>query len=191
MNIPAKTRPIVQSASFPRPVLLTLAVLFAAAVILYSAIWMYAVRWETEVFLGVGYQYSTTTRSARITAVVEGSAAQQAGLVVDDQIVAVNGRSLETLLRFRDAVWRGQPGDVVSLTVERPGEPAPLTLDATLGPALPGEERPPARAIVEQVIGHIPVLFVIVGLGVLFLRLADRNAWLLALLFGGFVAWAR
>ncbi len=125
VNIPAKTRPMVRGASFPRPVLLTLAVLFAATVILYSAIWMYAVRWETDVRLGVNYQYSTTTRSARITAVGEGGPAGQAGLVVDDQIVAVNGRSLETLLRFRDAVYRGQPGDVVSLTVERPGEPLP------------------------------------------------------------------
>jgi len=190
VNIPAKTRPIVQSASFPRPLLLTLAVVFAAATVLYSATWMYAVRWETDVFFGIAYQYSTTTRSASITQVVEGSAAQQAGLVVDDQIVAVNGRSLETLLQFRDAVWRGQPGDVVSLTVERPGEPAPLTLDATLGPALPREELPPARAILDQVLGSFPVPFVIVGLGVLFLRLADRNAWLLALLFGGFVAGA-
>ena len=170
--------------------LLTLAVVFAAATVLYSATWMYAVRWETDVFFGIAYQYSTTSHSASITQVVEGSAAGQAGLVVDDQIVAVNGRSLETFLRFRDAVWRGRPGDVVSLTVERPGEPAPLTLDATLGPALPREELPPARAILDQVLGSFPVLYVIVGLGVLFLRLADRNAWLLALLFGGFVAGA-
>jgi len=181
---------MVQGASFPRPVLLTLAVVFAAAVILYSAIWMYAVRWETDVRLGVNYQYSDTTRSVLLTVVGETGPAGQAGLVVDDQIVAVNGRSFETHLRFRDAVYRGQPGDVVSLTVERPGEPAPLTLDATLGPALPREELPPARAILDQVLGSFPVPFVIVGLGVLFLRLADRNAWLLALLFGGFVAGA-
>ena len=89
---------MVQGASFPRPVLLTLAVVFAAAVILYSAIWMYAVRWETDVRLGVNYQYSTTTRSVGITAVGEVGPAGQAGLMVDDQIVAVNGRSLETLL---------------------------------------------------------------------------------------------
>ncbi|MFQ5778569.1 MAG: GAF domain-containing protein, partial [Terriglobia bacterium] len=35
-----------------------------------------------------------------------------------------------------------------------------------------------------------PVLFLVVGLGVLFLRLEDRNAWLLALLFGTFIAGA-
>ena len=69
MNIPAKTSSIVQGAALPRPVLLTLAVVFAAATILYSAIWMYAVRWETDVRLGVNYQYSDTTRSVLLTVV--------------------------------------------------------------------------------------------------------------------------
>ena len=174
--------------ALPRPLLVTLAVLFAAATVLYSAIWMSAVRWETQALLGINFEYSPTTRSSRITSVGGSSAAEQAGLVVDDQIVAVNGRSLETQNPFFDAVRRGQPGDVVTLTVERPGEPARLTLDATLGPALPREAPPPAQAILLQVAGSLPVPFVAVGLGVLFLRLEDRNAWLLALLFGGFVA---
>ena len=176
--------------ALPRPLLVTLAVLFATATVLYSAIWMYAVRWDTKVFLGVEYRHSASTRSSRITNVVEGSAAEQAGLAVDDQVVAVNGRSLGARHGFHDAVWRGQPGDAVTLTVERPGEPAPLTLEVTLGPAqaLPGETRPLAQTILDQVTSAFPVPFVIVGLGVLFLRLEDRNAWLLALLFGGFVA---
>ena len=170
--------------ALPRPLLVTLAVVFAAATVLYSAIWMYAVRWESEALLGINLHYSPTTRSSRITAVGGGSGAEQAGLAVDDQIVAVNGRSLDTQNPFIDAVRRGQPGDVVSVTVERPGEPAPLTVEATLGPALPPEALPPARVILDQVTGSFPVLFVVVGLGVLFLRLEDRNAWLLALLFG-------
>ena len=183
---------MVQGASFPRTVLLTVAVVFAAATILYSIIWMYAVRWETAVSLGVDYRDSASTWIPSITEVVEGSAAQQAGLRVDDQIVAVNNRSLGRRHRFYDAVWRRQPGEVVSLTVERPGEPAPLSYDATLGPtpALPGEARPLALTLLDQLTGSYPVLFAIVGLGVLFLRLEDRNAWLLALLFGGFVAGA-
>ena len=45
-----------------------------------------------------------------------------------------------------------------------------------------------AQAILTEVRESAPVLFVMVGLGVLFLRLDDRNAWLLALLCGGFVA---
>ena len=91
-TICAKICPMVQGASFPRPVLLTLAVLFAATVILYSAIWMYAARWESEVLLGVGLQYSPTTRSYRVTTVGEGSAAERAGLVVDDRVDAEQER---------------------------------------------------------------------------------------------------
>ncbi len=183
-SICAKIRQMVKGASLPRPVLLTLAVVFAAATILYSAIWMYAIRWEPQVWLGTNFQY----RSFRVTDVAEGSPAEQAGLMADDRIVAVNGQSLETYSRFFDVVWRGHPGDVISLTVERPGAPAPVTFDATLGPRLLGDERPPVRIILDQATASFPVLFVIVGLGVLFLRLEDRNAWLLALLFGGFVA---
>ena len=165
--------------------------LFAAATVLYSAIWMYTVRWERDVRIGITLPFPPPqTGPFSIDGLEEGGPAQQAGLVVGDQVVAVNGRALDSPYQYWDAVYHGRPGDVVSVTVERPGEPAPLTFDATLdpAPALPGEERPLALTILEQVTGSFPVLFVIVGLGVLFLRLEDRNAWLLALLFGGFVA---
>jgi hypothetical protein len=36
--------------------------------------------------------------------------------------------------------------------------------------------------------GSYPVVFLIVGLSVLFMRLEDPSAWLLALLFAGFIA---
>ena len=39
----------------------------------------------------------------------------------------------------------------------------------------------------DQIIGMYPLLFLVVGLTVLFFRLEDRNAWLLALMFGGFI----
>jgi hypothetical protein len=38
------------------------------------------------------------------------------------------------------------------------------------------------------VIGYYPIPFLIVGLLVLFIRLEDRNAWLLAIMFAGFIA---
>ena len=44
------------------------------------------------------------------------------------------------------------------------------------------------RYIEEQVIGSYPLIFLAMGLAVLFIRLEDRNAWLLALLFAGFIA---
>ena len=159
----AKIRPMDRGTSLPRPVLLTLAVLFAAAVILYSAIWMYAVRWESEARLGISSEHSPTARSSRITNVVEGSAAEQAGLLVNDQIVAVNGRSLETPNPLLEALRRGHPGDIIRLTVERPGEPAPLTLDATLDPTPPREELPLALNQVRFYVnkGEKPVVQVV------------------------------
>lgn len=42
--------------------------------------------------------------------------------------------------------------------------------------------------IANEVAGSYPLIFLIVGLVVLFLRLEDRNAWLLALLCSGFIA---
>ena len=177
--------------SLPRPLLVALATLFAAATILYSAIWMYYVRWESKAQIGIEAPYSMLTRSMHVTGVPEGSAAEQAGLRSEDQVVAINGRRLDTVNPYFDAVYRGQPGDVVELTVERPGAAAPIVLQTVLQrrPAQ-AEELPLAQTVALEIINSFPVLFLVVGLGVLFLRLEDRNAWLLALLFGTFIAGA-
>ncbi|MFB3094592.1 MAG: GAF domain-containing protein, partial [Candidatus Acidiferrales bacterium] len=99
------------------------------------------------------------------------------------------GRRLDTRNHYFDAVTRGQPGDVVELTVVRPGAAAPLTLQAVLRPwPAQAEELPLTQTVALEIINSFPVLFLVVGLGVLFLRLQDRNAWLLALLFGSFIA---
>ncbi|MGO9844508.1 MAG: hypothetical protein ACLPZF_25415, partial [Candidatus Acidiferrales bacterium] len=45
-----------------------------------------------------------------------------------------------------------------------------------------------ARESAEEILGFYPIFFLLVGFTVLFLRLDDMNAWLLALLFAGFVA---
>ena len=177
--------------SLPRPLLVALAVLFAAAAILYSAIWMYYVRWESNAQIGIEAPYSMLTRSMRVTGVPEGGAAERAGLRPEDRIVAINGRRLDTMNPYFDAVSRGQPGDVVELTVERPGTAAPIVLQTVLRrrPAQ-AEELTLAQTVALEIINSFPVLFLVVGLGVLFLRLQDRNAWLLALLFAGFIAGA-
>ncbi|MCH6554589.1 MAG: PDZ domain-containing protein, partial [Acidobacteria bacterium] len=177
--------------SLPRPLLVALAVLFAATTILYSAIWMYYQRWESKAQIGIEAPYSRLTRSMRVTGVPEGSAAERAGLRPEDRIVAINGRRLDTLNPYFDAVSRGQPGDVVELTVERPGAAAPIVLQTVLQrrPAQ-AEELTPTQTVALEIIDSFPVLFLVVGLGVLFLRLQDRNAWLMALLFGSFIAGA-
>jgi sigma-B regulation protein RsbU (phosphoserine phosphatase) len=175
--------------TLPRPLLFGLAVLFSAAAILYSAIWMYYVRWESKAQIGIEAPYSVAARSMNVTRVPEGSAAQQAGLRVGDRIVAINGRRLDTRNPYYDAVLRGQPGDVVELTVERPSAAGPIFLEMVLQPRPAQVAEPPlAQAVANEVLGSYPVLFLVVGLSVLFLRLQDRHAWLLALLFGTFTA---
>jgi hypothetical protein len=106
--------------------------------------------------------------------------------------VGVNGQPLVTFVPIEDAYNQGHPGDPIDLTVERPGEAKPLTLHgifraASSFPSLgPSGDRIKSSAV--QVTGSFPVLFIVVGFAVLFLRLEDPNAWLLSLLFCGFVA---
>ncbi len=169
--------------SLPRPLLVALAVLFAATTILYSVIWVYYAGLERTPDLGIHFGYGEPPPySLHISEVQPGSAAERAGLRPNDRIVAINGHELDNLNPFYDAVHSGQPGDVVELTVERPGVGGPLTLEAVLPPvpALPLAER-----VRFELVRFYPVLFVLVGLVVLFLRVQDRNAWLLALMLAG------
>ena len=55
----------------------------------------------------------------RVERVEPGGPAASAGLTAGDRIVAVNGRPLETIYRYWDAVDRGRPGETVGLTVQR------------------------------------------------------------------------
>jgi phosphoserine phosphatase RsbU/P len=185
-------------STLPRPFLAALATLLAAASVLYGAIWMYDVR-HARPSVELGFNKATTagvydrsTRSIPVFDIVSGSPAEHAGLRVGDRIVAVNGQPLITSAPFDDAYSRGHPGDAIDLTVERPGEAQPRTLHGIFRatrvlPFLPGyAER--ARISALQITGSFPVLFLVVGFVVLLLRLDDANAWLLALLFCGFVA---
>jgi S1-C subfamily serine protease len=114
-------------------VLLTLAVLFAAATILYSALWMYAVRWEPEAELGLNFfEYRQSEGTLRIAQVLEGGPAEGVGLQKDDKILAINGQRLDNPEPFYDKLMHGRPGDVVNLTVERPGAPDPLQVEVVL-----------------------------------------------------------
>lgn len=72
------------------------------------------------------------TPSAQITQVVEGSAAEEAGIEVGDFITAVNDTRIQT---YRDLIFELAPrnaGDQVTITIERDGQAK--TLKATLKP---------------------------------------------------------
>ncbi|MCL2648662.1 MAG: S1C family serine protease [Phycisphaerales bacterium] len=68
---------------------------------------------------------------AKIEQVISKSAAEQAGLKIDDVVTAVNGKPIKKAADLLEAVHAYRPGDVVALTVKR-GEKT-LELKATLG----------------------------------------------------------
>jgi sigma-B regulation protein RsbU (phosphoserine phosphatase) len=161
-----------------------MATLFAGAAILYGSLWMYNVRRSPLVELGFDNQYNAGANAEDVLSVIPGSPAERAGLRANDRIVAVNGRSLDPTAPLEEAWMRARPGDPVDLTVERPGEHKPLLLRgffraASLSPSQEGVVRNSALGIIRL----FPVVFLVVGLTVLFLRLDDPKAWLLALMF--------
>src|SRR2546427_8138030 len=172
---------------------LGLATAFAAVTILYSALWMYAVRRPSaSVELGFNktrsVQYKGKIHGIPVLDVVPGSPAERAGLRPDDLIVGINGQTLQTSAPLDETWARSRPGDQVEVTVERPGEPELLTLRGTFRAAQPqSSEGGLARESAQQMTGSFPVLLLVVGLAVLFLRVDDPNAWLLALVFAGFI----
>jgi phosphoserine phosphatase RsbU/P len=176
------------SSSMPRSLLLWLAILYAAATVVYSGSWAFYIRAQRLAQAGLNFERNESRQQTLVTEVVSNGPAQKAGLQVGDNILEVNHRALLTLNPFYDAVWRGQPGDQVAFMVRRPGVPSPITVTATLGPIPPAPTRPPAQQFASQLLFSYQVPFVVVGLAVLFLRLDSRDAWLLALMFGGFIA---
>lgn len=185
---PVSKTTLRSSSRFPRRILLNLlALLFAAAAVTYSVAWMYYVRLEAIVELGIDTRDIRNGNAAEITSVWPDSPAKAAGLRPKDRIVAVNGQPLTGQGRnVANATWvRGRPGDKLILTVERPGQSQAFDVEATLRRFQDIASR--ARAIAGQIVVSYPVLFLVVGLGVLFLRVDDANAWRLAVLFVCFV----
>ncbi|HEX2711919.1 MAG TPA: SpoIIE family protein phosphatase [Candidatus Acidoferrales bacterium] len=139
--------------------------------------------------LGFDNQYDAPAHAMLVRSVQKGSPAESAGLQAHDRIVAINGRPLDTVAPLEETWGRARPGDSVELTVERPGEPKPLILHGIFrASSSSSSQEGLVRTSTLEIIESYPVVFLVVGLTVLFLRLDDRNAWLLALLFAGFIA---
>jgi phosphoserine phosphatase RsbU/P len=181
-------------SSLPNRLLLTLATLFAAAAIVYSCLWMYLERTPgPQVEMGFNNfhneRFNNRTHAIKVGDVVPDSPAEHAGLRPGDQIIGVNGRALVTSAPYNEAYARAKPGDAVVFTVQREGETVPIDLHGNFRFCPKGA--PPeglAKSSAVQITRSFPVLFLLVGLTVLFLRVQDPNAWLLASLFCGFVA---
>ena len=174
--------------SLPRPMLLTLAVLFATATATYSLIWLFQIR-HSVAFVGTtSLVYSKADGSMRVAGVVGGSPAERAGLRADDRIVAINGKTLQSIGPYYEA-FIVAPSDSVELTVERVGSSGQRTLRLPLrGKGTPAPTW--LEALLFRPIAYYPLFFLVVGLAVVFLRVDDANAWRLALLFAGFIGLA-
>jgi sigma-B regulation protein RsbU (phosphoserine phosphatase) len=178
----------------PRPFLAALAAVFAAAAVLYASVWMNVERYPgRRVELGFNKlhneQYDERAHSIKVGDVVQGSPAERAGLRAGDRIIGVNGQMLSTYAPYDEAYGRGQPGDAVNLTIQRDGDALPLVLHGIFRASAEGAAPEGlAKTSALEVTRSFPVLFLMVGLAVLFLRVNDPNAWLLASLFCGFVA---
>ena len=174
--------------SLPRSLLLVLALALAAVSAGYAAGWIFFINETADLRLVLP---SDPPRPfPPIVVVPEGTPAAQAGLQVGDRLLAVNGHRLETMEPYYRAVVNGTPGDAVSLTVERAGADQPLQISAELGPPRDPSDihTTPTGWIAHYILKNFPILFVAVGLTVLFARLDDRNVWLLTFLFFGIVA---
>ena len=169
--------------------LLVLAILFGAATTAYSILWMIHV--HHIVALGADLRW-LTSHEAEVQDVQRGSSAWQVGLRAGDRIVGVNGEKLDNPspyygYPFYKAVMLGREGDVVQLSVLRTGEKDELELRPKL---IAYNSASGLRGLASQAISFYPVFFLVVGMLVLSMRLEDRHAWLLALLFAGFICGA-
>src|SRR5215472_10225056 len=166
-----------------------LAITFAGCATTYSVLWIIQIKHSTAQRGFTDYQYSPAMRSLTVGQVIPGSAAAEAGLHAGNRIVAINGLQLETLRPFYEAFIVGQR-EMVVLTVEDPSSPArPRQLELLVH----GGKRVPPRPLgLKDLLGlpidYYPLVFLVVGVTVLMLRPDHADAWLLALLFGGYLA---
>ena len=162
------------------------AFVFGIMALSYAGTWTYYTQQQAGAFLGITPAYDGWARSLEVMDIGAGSAAERSGLRPADRIIAVNDQPLQTQAPFHDRVSRGRQGDVIRLTVRRQGQPDPIEITVTLGPA-PGRSlaRTAAQRVAIQPLNWYPVPAVLLALTVLFLRVHDRNAWLLAAVFAG------
>jgi len=81
---------------------------------------------------GVGLQVDRRAGRIAVVAPVEGASGYEEGVRTGDVITEVAGQSADNLsLDDVEALLRGEPGSTVHVTVERKGEPAPLTFTLT------------------------------------------------------------
>jgi sigma-B regulation protein RsbU (phosphoserine phosphatase) len=138
--------------------------------------------------MGFDAQYLGTEQSEMVRSVQKGSSVEKAGLSTGDRIIAIDGHGIESPFYLADVWDRHHPDETVRLTIQRANVPAPFVIVTVLRAPRPFPQQGVARDVGRDIFDTYPLGFLVVGLAVLFLRLEDPNAWLLALLFTGFIA---
>jgi sigma-B regulation protein RsbU (phosphoserine phosphatase) len=186
---------------FRRTILAILATLFAASTLFYGGVWMYSAihgwvlfyqllpppPWSPQA--GANLVYDLPSHSEILTFVAPGSPADLAGLRTGDRILAINGQQLDDARSLLYGWLSHQnPGQTVQLTIQRGNAPLPLAVSVFRVPGTPSEKGRIEGVLSQEIMNSYPVALIVVGLAVLFLRLEAAHAWLLALMFAGFVA---
>ncbi|HWE51706.1 MAG TPA: SpoIIE family protein phosphatase [Bryobacteraceae bacterium] len=109
------------------------------------------------------------------------------GPFAGDQILALDGRPLNSVLQFTDAVDASRPGDTIHLTLSRPDGRA-FDRDVAIPSEATRFQRFSQTAIAIALRLLIPLVAMSLGFGVVLIRPGDRNAWLVLFLMLGFVA---
>ena len=183
--------------ALPRPLLKLGAVGFLLAMAAYSAGFIYYNRHSLPAAtLGATCAFAVAERAMRVDRVAPAGPAERAGLRAGDRILAVNGQPLTAPDPFWDAIDRGRAGAAVTLAVDPPGESR--VRDVT-GPArrlfpppiLGGTRLTATHLAAFQILSLYPLPFLVVAGIVLVQRSHDRHAWLLAVMFGGFIGGLR
>jgi hypothetical protein len=180
-----------------QPALKIGAAVFLSATALYGAALIYYNRHSFPTgTIGATYRFAVTEQAMRVERVLPGGPAARAGIGVGDLIVAVDGHPISGSYPVWNAVERGEPGEIVSLGVRRPGETEPrpvrVALDRfDLPSTINGSALTPVRLAALEILSFYPLPFLAVAALVLMQRPYDRHAWLLAVMLTSFIAGQR
>ncbi len=173
------------------PVIIVLAVVYAASTLFYSILWMVDIRAKSSlpaVELGFDTDFVEAQKAQLVKSVYRGSPAEIAGLLGGDEIIAFNGHSINNVTYLSEIWNQHKPGDSIDLTVKRPGVNSSFHITGIFRQRQSATSEGSLEYIASEVLTSFPVPFVVVGLIVLFLRVEDPVVWLLALMCGSFIA---
>jgi serine phosphatase RsbU (regulator of sigma subunit) len=183
--------PKIRTLLFPHSVLIACAVFYSAAILLYSLLWMIDARGLQDlsaVELGFETDFIPSEGVQLVKSIYPASPAEKAGLLADDKIILIDGKKVEDG-NFLMRTWKQyHPGDTIQMRINRPGVKNVVHITGVFRLRQSTASEGNIEHFVSEVRNSFPVPFIVIGLIVLFLRIEDPIVWILALLFGSFIA---